>query len=508
MATDLEGPGFADAGSDLIRRRGLLAGGAAFVAATIAKLTGSDSARAGHDTNIAYDSQTTMHVDVTNTTSGSTRISSNISGTAAFVALNNYPVGISRPDGILGRTTYTTSNCAGVAGANEAASGGIGVLGTCNNATGTGVFGYAGSSVPFGTPPSGTGVHGNGPSFGVNGKTTAGTGVKGESTSSIGVHGLSTSGIGVQGESASSIGVSGKATGDSGVQGEATTGRGVLGKSVSVDGVTGQSQSGPGVKGESTDGFGVHGVVTGASTAVRGDATTGTGVDGRGGAEGVHGECSAADGIGSRGVGATGVRGDTVSGVGVLGTAGADGVAGRFAGRTVVEGALAANGGATVSGAALEATAGATVSGGLLAATAGVQVSGGSLTSLVPIPGTSARQMYGQESTRPLIEHVGEGKLVNGNATIKLPSYLDALINKKAYQVFLTEYSNHGGLYVAARGETSFSVRSRRRRGKGRFGYRVVARRPDVVVPKPTAREVAGNIAWSLRGVQGPDGWQ
>jgi hypothetical protein len=136
-----------------IERRGVLAAALALVGAGIAWFVGR--ANAGHDTNIVYDSQTAMHLDVTNTTAGSTRISSNISGTAAFVALNNYPVGISRPDGMLGRTSYTTSNCAGVAGACEAASGGIGVLGTANASNGTGVFGFAGSSVPFNLPPAG-----------------------------------------------------------------------------------------------------------------------------------------------------------------------------------------------------------------------------------------------------------------------------------------------------------------------------------------------------------------
>src|SRR4051812_9993713 len=98
---------------DGLARRGLLTAAVALGAATWAKLTGAPPAHAGHNTNIAYDSQTTMHLDVTNTTAGSTRISSNISGTAAFVALNNYPVGISRPDGMVGRTMYITSNCAG-----------------------------------------------------------------------------------------------------------------------------------------------------------------------------------------------------------------------------------------------------------------------------------------------------------------------------------------------------------------------------------------------------------
>lgn len=172
-------------------RRGLVAGGAAALAALAAKAVGADEAQAGHNTDIVYDSQTTMHLDVTNTTAGSTRISSNISGTAAFVGLNNYPVGISRPDGILGRTAYTTSNCAGVAGACEAAARGIGVLGAARAVDGVGVFGYAGSSVPSEAAPAGTGVYGSGVDQGVVGRarTGMGTGVAGETRSGIGVLG-------------------------------------------------------------------------------------------------------------------------------------------------------------------------------------------------------------------------------------------------------------------------------------------------------------------------------
>src|SRR5262245_7205187 len=171
-------------------RRGLVAALAAGGAAVWARFSSSERAEAGHDTNIAYDSQTTMHLDVTNTTAGSTRISSNISGTAAFVALNNYPVGISRPDGMLGRTTYSVSNCAGVAGASEAASGGIGVLGSSFSSSGTGVFGHSGSSVPFVPPPAGTGVFGEGPTSGVAGKSLNGTAVMGNAVNGDGVWGI------------------------------------------------------------------------------------------------------------------------------------------------------------------------------------------------------------------------------------------------------------------------------------------------------------------------------
>lgn len=171
-------------------RRGLLAaGGAAIAGAAVAALAAADKAEAAHNTVIAYDSQTVVHADVTNTTAGSTRISSNVAGTAAFVALNNYPVGISRPDGMLGRTAYTTSNCAGVAGTCEAANGGLGVMGCSKAADGTGVYGFSGSVVPSELSPAGTGVFGRGPTNGVVGRCDAGTAVRGEATTGVGVLG-------------------------------------------------------------------------------------------------------------------------------------------------------------------------------------------------------------------------------------------------------------------------------------------------------------------------------
>lgn len=201
-----------------VGRRAMLAGGVAAAAAAV--LARPEGARAGHNTDIPYDSQTTMHLDVTNTTAGSTRISSNISGTAAFVGLNNYPVGISRPDGILGRTGYTTSNCAGVAGSCEAGSGGIGVLGTSNARDGTGVFGFAGSSVPSQQQPRGTGVYGMGPEQGVVGKPTVdtATGVRGEAARGTGVRGETTSGVAVLGV-AGAAGIAGRFTGRTVVEG-------------------------------------------------------------------------------------------------------------------------------------------------------------------------------------------------------------------------------------------------------------------------------------------------
>jgi hypothetical protein len=188
----------------------VFAGIVALAAAGLAKLTTPERAQAGHNTNIGYDSQTVMHLDVTNTTAGSSRISSNISGTAAFVALNNYPVGISRPDGMLGRTMYTTSNCAGVAGTCEAASGGNGVMGAAKATNGVGVYGFAGSVVPSTLGPGGTGVYGSGPTNGLFGNSAHGIGVTGQTTDNVGVSGVaSTTGWGVYGLTGSGIGVIG-----------------------------------------------------------------------------------------------------------------------------------------------------------------------------------------------------------------------------------------------------------------------------------------------------------
>src|SRR5262245_11785704 len=226
-------------------RRGLVAALAAGGAALWARFGGSERAEAGHDTDIAYDSQTTMHLDVTNTTAGSSRISSNISGTAAFVALNNYPVGISRPDGLLGRTTFSVSNCAGVAGASEAASGGIGVVGASFSSTGTRVYRHSAGSVPFNVPPSHTGVFGssaNAAGHGVVGYSGAtgsgsGTGVRGQSGSGSAMIGVSTSGDGILGFSSGNLKYSLAGTGS----GDA---HGLVGISANQFGVVGVNQSG------------------------------------------------------------------------------------------------------------------------------------------------------------------------------------------------------------------------------------------------------------------------
>jgi hypothetical protein len=331
-----------------VDRRHLLTGAAALAGAAVAKLAGPESADAGHNTAVAYNTETVMHTDVTNTTAGSTRISSNHSGTAAFVALNNYPVGISRPDGMLGRTMYTTSNCAGVAGTCEAASGGNGVMGAAKAPNGVGVYGYAGSVVPSEVPsPGGIGVYGRGANQGVLGRANDGAGV----------------------------------------QGEATTGTGVVGQ-----------------------------------------ATEGTGVEGT-----------------------------TATGAGVVGRATGNGVAARFVGRTVVQGNL--------------------------------EVTGGLTATTVASKDGDEQRLFAPASPDPWVEDFGEVKLVRGRAVVRLRKEFDDLVRSREYQIFLTEYGNLGGVYVAKRGAHGFVAKARRgRRARGRVGYRVVAKRADAAAAAAARR--------------------
>jgi hypothetical protein len=130
----------------------------------------------------------------------------------------------------------------------------------------------------------------------------------------------------------------------------------------------------------------------------------------------------------------------------VLGVAGARGIAGRFVGRTVVEGTL--------------------------------EVTGGAPSATVKSPDGQSRRLFPSSSPQRLVEFFGEAKIVRGRATVKLHPDFDALVAGRGYQVVLTEYGNLGGVYVARRAEHSFQIRSRRRRGRGRVGYRVVATLP------------------------------
>jgi len=157
--------------------------------------------------------------------------------------------------------------------------GGTAMYGTATATTGGG-YGVKG----FANNPEGAGV------FGVN---SLGTGVRGESTGSPGVTGVSTTSRGVYGFTANGV---------AGVYGQSTNGSGVMAFSTAKDGLYGQSSSSTyaGVAGISTNGNGVYG-----------GSSNGAGVSGHsGGATGVFGE----SGSGS------GTVGRSTTGFGVVGT--------------------------------------------------------------------------------------------------------------------------------------------------------------------------------------------
>src|SRR6266540_1521192 len=197
-------------GMGQLKRRGLIAAAAALGAAWLAKLAGTECAQAAHNTNIAYDSQTVLHVDQINTTASTTSItrlsgpgdvtafsvsnstnrgfgiesSTSGAGFAGVFAQNNSPA--SSPSGLGGM---------GVRGGNfdsSATANGIGVEGQVFAASSVGVRGINTANSPSAVAVQGLSNDiGTGPGIGVHGKS-AGIGVEGDSTNSVGVIGRTT----------------------------------------------------------------------------------------------------------------------------------------------------------------------------------------------------------------------------------------------------------------------------------------------------------------------------
>src|SRR6266540_1679681 len=223
-----------------VKRRGLIAGAAALLAAGLAKL-----AEAAHKpTETTYDGQHVLHVDQVNTTASITEIRRSGSANGPALQVNNLANG---GDGMVAATIGAGK--AGVLGENNSAAdspgglGGIGVLGHNSNTSPTtnsiGVQGFV-------LTPSSVGVQGI--NFGNSASAVAVQGLSADGgvlLSGVGVHGKSGSGTGVGGEAATGIGVLGAATGASdaspGVYGAATQGYGVFGFSANSNGIAGQS---------------------------------------------------------------------------------------------------------------------------------------------------------------------------------------------------------------------------------------------------------------------------
>ena len=100
-------------------------------------------------------------------------------------------------------------------------------------------------------------------------------------------------------------------------------------------------------------------------------------------------------------------------------------------------------------------------------------------------PDGSHRRLYCMEAPESLFEDFGRAQLTNGSAEVSLDADFAALIRTDDYHVFLTPEGDCGGLHVAQRGTTGFSVREHGRGTSGvPFSYRIVAKRKDVEAPR------------------------
>lgn len=129
------------------------------------------------------------------------------------------------------------------------------------------------------------------------------------------------------------------------------------------------------------------------------------------------------------------------------------GLAGRFDGRTRVNGDFHVQGRFTVSG---------------------------EKAAVVSFSDGSQHCLYAVESPESWFEDFGFGELVDGRATIQLDGDFVSVVSDEPYHVFITEYDENNSLYVTAQTASAFEVRAKTPGAGNRFSYRVVAKRKDV----------------------------
>ena len=111
--------------------------------------------------------------------------------------------------------------------------------------------------------------------------------------------------------------------------------------------------------------------------------------------------------------------------------------------------------------------------------TLGSTVAKGTKSAAVPLASGKMIEMFSVESPGVWFEDYGTASLVGGVATVNLdPTFVQTVITRDTYKVFLTANGDCHGLYVAQKTPTSFEVREL---GGGSasvsFDYRILAHR-------------------------------
>ena len=425
----------------LLKRRGMLAGMAAFAGAALAKLAGAERVEAGHSTTVGTDfaDRKALHLGETNNVPGGTFIAIAGSTSAQGFRVSGYlgHAAISGQNTTAGKTgvhglsndVASTSTGKGVEG--DTYGGGLnasGVYGIARAGQSNGVWGENTSATDGNAGVYGLASNTSSLAIGVFGRTRSShpgaAGVFGEVTATNGGN------VGVYGRTASTN------AGAAGMYGEAVasgaSGTGVFGRASGGIGVRGQSVSNTGVFGGSNTGIGVY------ADSVSNSAIFAAGP------RGVWGRTTA--GIGML---AQATQGGTVQNrsYGLYAAAPGPGWAGYFEGNVYVTGSVTQAGNAPATSTALVAD------------------------------GTT-RALYSQDSTEPVVEDLGEAKLAGGRFEVKLDPDFASVADAGSYQVFLTPYADCKGMAVTARGPGGFTVAELQGGTSGvGFGYRVVAKR-------------------------------
>jgi hypothetical protein len=227
-------------------------------------------------------------------------------------------------------------------------------------------------------------------------------------------------------------------------------GAGVYGITTRADnsGVWGGSDVGVGVLGQSRNGIGIRGQVEPGSSAntiaIYGlNNSSYAGPSPGAGGFAIYGLCAKGHGL----VGATATAGAAA----VVGAT--NSVAGAFAG--------AFYGPVAVSGA--------------------FTVFGGPKSAAVPHPDGSHRRLYCMESPESWFEDFGKGQLQGGQADVTIDPNFAAVADMEDYHVFVTEYGQHNDVCVTEQTPCGFRVKAKEDASSGRFSWRVVAKRKDIV---------------------------